>query len=281
MTTLAVTQEVLVPMQGGEFLISGKRSMERPVVFNSHGTFFAFAGAFDGLAELIRKKAGRTCIGFSAGTRTKQQEFILDAIRDYGYIREWVNRLTAVMFLPDPQLGSLEEAASGGVHYLGVTSRLGAWPYRDLLVSVAEEARHGRLPVGPFPRQSHLGLAERCYKERNYIGRYFSSLVAHASRQPKTIEERNSNDQTVLAMVRAGDWGTVSFRGLDSTVLRHIQEAAWDDLLAYCHETRSEELGRSFTSDGVMCETHKVNVGDTDEIADITTQLPQRIRDRL
>ena len=114
-TTLAVTQEVLVPMQGGEFLISGKRSMERPVVFNSHGTFFAFAGAFDGLAELIRKKAGRTCIGFSAGTRTKQQEFILDAIRDYGYIREWVNRLTAVMFLPDPQLGSLEEAAAGGV----------------------------------------------------------------------------------------------------------------------------------------------------------------------
>ena len=60
-TTLAVQQEVLVPMQGAEFLISGKRSMERPIAFNSRGTFFAFAGyitanggnAYTGLGGLV------------------------------------------------------------------------------------------------------------------------------------------------------------------------------------------------------------------------------------
>ena len=114
-TTLAVQQEFLVPMQGAEFQIFGKRGMERPMTFDSRGTFFVFAGAFDGLAELIRKKTSRSCIGFSAGIRTRRQEYVIDSIRDYGYVREWVNRLTAVMFLPDPTLGSLERAAAGGV----------------------------------------------------------------------------------------------------------------------------------------------------------------------
>jgi ATP-dependent Clp protease ATP-binding subunit ClpX len=65
-TTLAIQQECLVPMQGAEFLISGKRSMERPIMFDSRGTFFTFAGAFAGLNEVIRKRHGRGFIGFAA-----------------------------------------------------------------------------------------------------------------------------------------------------------------------------------------------------------------------
>jgi ATP-dependent Clp protease ATP-binding subunit ClpX len=114
-TTLAVQQEFLVPVHGGEFNITGKRAMERQMMFNSVGTFFAFAGAFSGLSEMIRKKSNDSSIGFTAGTSARRRDYILDSIREYGFLREWVNRLTAVMFLPDPTLASLEVAAAGGV----------------------------------------------------------------------------------------------------------------------------------------------------------------------
>jgi ATP-dependent protease Clp ATPase subunit len=147
-TTLAVQQEILVPMAGAEFNISGKRGMERPVAFNSNGTFFAFAGTFDGLAEVIRKRTGGTCIGFSAGGRTRRQEHVIDAIRDYGYVREWVNRLTAVMFLPDPQLGSLEKAAAGGVldSFNALLGELGAvlFPHQQAIARMAQYALESR-----------------------------------------------------------------------------------------------------------------------------------------
>ena len=147
-TTTALQTEVLVPMQGGEFLISGKRTMERPMTFNSNGTFFAFAGAFTGLAELIRKKTSSSCIGFSSGIRTKRQDYILDAIRDYGYIREWVNRLTSVMFLPDPSLASLEKAAVNGVleSFNSLVGELGIvlFPHQNVATRMAEYSLESR-----------------------------------------------------------------------------------------------------------------------------------------
>ena len=119
--TLCIQQEFLVPMQGAEFIISGKRSMERPIMFDSRGTFFAFAGAFAGLHELMRKKNGRSCIGFAApsaapsGARTKNQRYLLDAVTEYGYLKTWTNRLCSVLFLPDPTQGPLGIAASHGI----------------------------------------------------------------------------------------------------------------------------------------------------------------------
>ncbi len=115
--TLCIQQEFLVPMQGAEFLISGKRAMERPIMFDSRGTFFAFAGVFDGLHEIIRKKNGQSCIGFVApsGAKTKRQRYLLDAIHEYGYLRTWCNRITAVMFLPNPSAESLGRAAAHGI----------------------------------------------------------------------------------------------------------------------------------------------------------------------
>jgi ATP-dependent Clp protease ATP-binding subunit ClpX len=116
-TTLCVQQEYLVPMQGAEFLISGKRSMERPIMFDSRGTCFAFAGAFAGLDEVIRKRNGRGCIGFAApsGTRTRKQQYLLDAIAEYGYLKTWTNRLSSVLFLPTPSAESLGRAAAHGI----------------------------------------------------------------------------------------------------------------------------------------------------------------------
>jgi ATP-dependent protease Clp ATPase subunit len=69
------------------------------------------------LTEIIKKKTGKTNIGFAtaSGAKTRRQEYVLDAIRDYGYVREWVNRLSTVMFLPDPSLKSLETAAANGI----------------------------------------------------------------------------------------------------------------------------------------------------------------------
>ena len=116
-TTLSIQQEVLVPMQGAEFPISGKRSMEPVVTFDSRGTFFVFSGAFDGLAELITKKTGKANIGFipQSGVKTKEQEFIFDAVRSYGYVREWTNRLSAAIFLSDPSIKSLKIGAAGTI----------------------------------------------------------------------------------------------------------------------------------------------------------------------
>lgn len=147
-TTTCIQQEILVPMQGAEFAIYGKRSNERQIIFNSVGTFFAFAGAFTGLAELIRKKTTQTCIGFSAGTKTRRQEYVLDAIRDYGYVREWVNRLTSVMFLPDPSLPSLEKAAANGVleSFNALVGELGIvlFPHGGAISRMAEYALESR-----------------------------------------------------------------------------------------------------------------------------------------
>ena len=147
-TTLTVQQEMLVPMQGSEFLIMGKRGMERPIMFDSRGTFFAFAGTFNGLSEMVRKKANNSCIGFSAGTKTRQQEYVIDAIRDYGYVREWVNRLTTVMFLPDPTLRSLELAAAGDVFdsFSALLGNLGIvlFPHETAIPRMAEYALESR-----------------------------------------------------------------------------------------------------------------------------------------
>jgi ATP-dependent Clp protease ATP-binding subunit ClpX len=114
-TTLSVQQEVLVPMQGAEFQIAGKRGMDRPCTFNSRGTFFAFAGAFAGLPEIMKKRRMESVIGFSKAAATKSQDYVLDALRDYGYVKEFVNRLTSVMWLPDPAMVSLEKAAANGI----------------------------------------------------------------------------------------------------------------------------------------------------------------------
>ena len=116
-TTLCIQQEYLVPMQGAEFLISGKRAMERPIMFDSRGTFFAFAGAFAGLREQIGRRNGAGCIGFAGppGRRTKRQQYLLDAIAEYGYLKTWCNRLSAVLFLPAPSAESLGRAAAHGI----------------------------------------------------------------------------------------------------------------------------------------------------------------------
>jgi ATP-dependent Clp protease ATP-binding subunit ClpX len=115
LTTTSLQTEVLVPMQGAEFPILGKRAMERPVMFNSHGTFFCFAGAFAGLDEIMRRQGCGSSIGFSATQRTRRQSHVLDAVLSYGYVREWVNRLSGVIFVPSPKISSLERAAAGTV----------------------------------------------------------------------------------------------------------------------------------------------------------------------
>ncbi len=115
LTTASIQQEMLVPMQGAEFLISGKRGMDRPCTFNSRGTFFAFAGVFDGLPKVLKKQRIQSVIGFSSAVTVKTREYVLDALREYGYVREFLNRLTSVMWLPDPTLLSLEKAAANGI----------------------------------------------------------------------------------------------------------------------------------------------------------------------
>lgn len=146
--TTSIQQEMLVPMQGAEFPISGKRGNERQVIFDSRGTSFVFAGAFTGLRELIRKRTSSSCIGFSSNAATPQQMYVLDAIRDYGFIREWVGRLTAVMFLPDPSPESLEKAAAGGLldSFNALVSELDLvlFPHPDAIPRMVEYAFESR-----------------------------------------------------------------------------------------------------------------------------------------
>ncbi len=113
----SVQQAVLRLIEGTVIQVGGRRGAYdcAPVMFDSHGTFFAFAGAFTGLDTLLQKRVGGG-IGFSGGTgQAKQARFLYDALQDFGLIAEFCNRLTAVLIFPSPTIQQLTEIANKSV----------------------------------------------------------------------------------------------------------------------------------------------------------------------
>jgi ATP-dependent Clp protease ATP-binding subunit ClpX len=111
----SVQQSVLRLIEGSRFQVGGRRSSSEPTMIDTRGMFFVFAGAFNGLDKMISKR-GVHNIGFaSAECGAKTQQYLYDALQDYGLIPEFVNRLSGILVFPEPTVGQLQEITTQAV----------------------------------------------------------------------------------------------------------------------------------------------------------------------
>ena len=109
----SVQQGVLKLIEGCDFLVGGRRGGYewQPVVLNTRGMFFVFAGAFVGLEELLGKHSAHG-IGFGGEqVGSRHQDFLYDALVDFGLLPEFVNRLSGVLIFPAPTVEQLVQIA--------------------------------------------------------------------------------------------------------------------------------------------------------------------------
>lgn len=122
----SVQQELLRVMEGCVTVCGGGRrssASSEAVSFNSRGTCFIFAGAFEGLddvrRQLTRNKGGLGFgeePGYEPGEARAPTPDDYAALQAYGMIPEFLNRLTAIVHLPEPdedQLRAILHAPHG------------------------------------------------------------------------------------------------------------------------------------------------------------------------
>ena len=101
---LGIQAELLKPLEGCKLPLGSRRSNSPHMgVLDCWETNFLLCGAFQGLRDLLadshRKAAG---LGFgSAGAKTSRSD-IRDALVKYGFMEQIVNRIGAIIILPDP-----------------------------------------------------------------------------------------------------------------------------------------------------------------------------------
>jgi len=111
----SVQQAVLRLVEGTEHQVGGRRgSFELAYTINTKGTFFAFAGAFIGLDELLTKRSAHG-IGFGGETTRSDRLYVHDALVDYGMLPEFCNRLTGILSFPPPTIEQLVQIATRAV----------------------------------------------------------------------------------------------------------------------------------------------------------------------
>jgi ATP-dependent Clp protease ATP-binding subunit ClpX len=95
-----VQQEVLRLMEGCKVTL-GNRRVERdthPIEFDSSGLMYFFGGYVDGFEKIIGKLQGHDSIGFrEAAEKGTKDAYLQDALIEYGFLRELVNRLTKIV----------------------------------------------------------------------------------------------------------------------------------------------------------------------------------------
>ena len=109
---VCVQQELLRMMEGCDVQVGGRRSTDysNVVNFNTRSTCFFFAGAFVGLE--VNKKDTKTDIGFGAQPgELRHKSSLYQALEAYGMLPEFLNRLSAVLVIPEPTLEQLFEIA--------------------------------------------------------------------------------------------------------------------------------------------------------------------------
>jgi ATP-dependent Clp protease ATP-binding subunit ClpX len=113
----SVQQAMLRMLEGTEYQVGGRKGGYdwAPTVVNTKGMFFTLAGAFVGLEEMLGRH-GAHGIGFG-GRRdcSASQARTYDALQEFGLIPELLNRLSAVIFFPEPSLEQLIEIATRSV----------------------------------------------------------------------------------------------------------------------------------------------------------------------
>ena len=99
--------------------IGGRRNNDRQErLIDVRALMWMFMGAFSGLDLILEQHTGDGMIGFSTGTQSsRQRQYLLDALQEYGMLPEFLNRLTGLYRLPDPDLDTLVTILSseGGI----------------------------------------------------------------------------------------------------------------------------------------------------------------------
>ena len=110
-----VQKGLLRLVEGTETIVGGRRasSWDKPRWHDTTGNFFAFAGVFDGLSNILDKQVGQAGIGFTmdSGSGGMRRD-IRAALETYGVISELSNRLTGILVFPQPTVPQLVRIAT-------------------------------------------------------------------------------------------------------------------------------------------------------------------------
>lgn len=156
-----------------EFQSKGKVSRS---VINTRHILFIVSGAFNGLAEIIRKRLGAKAIGFSASSRRapKDQDFLQYAksndFIEYGFESEFVGRLPVVVSCQELEVDDLFEIlknSEGSImrQYVNAFEAYGIdlCPTDEGLYRIAQKAYQERTGA-----RSLVGVCERTFREYKY-----------------------------------------------------------------------------------------------------------------
>ena len=134
--TRAVQAELLMPIQGCEFLV-GKRQSDsgRSFMFDSGYLAWCLLGCFPDVEKIVERLSGSSRIGFATQAGDRSHPRVLDALREY-FLDELVNRVSCVVALPSPREADLRVATSGQIQ-AGFNDLLRR---RDIVLHLKDEA---------------------------------------------------------------------------------------------------------------------------------------------
>jgi hypothetical protein len=170
--------------------------------------------------------------------------------------------------LIDPEYGGepLSEAQVArrlATHYSGVVSRIGLWETLDRLevafsvldkgdIPILEESRLPMYSIGDIRSRSVVN-----FNNDRYVGRHFYTLLQ---------EDRTKSD--ILAQLRSGNFGEVSFQGVNVKILNLLNKFNWTQIAAFYDENDGlHEINGfpgSIASDGVMTYSGEIKPGSNE-----------------
>jgi len=154
-------------------------------------------------------------------------------------------------------------------HYLGVTSRIGLWGYRDFLARLARKHKSLRrlrktkekteLEDSVTIRfDDSVEIIQRRVGKQDYRGFWYAPQVAMA----RDAENGTTLGQTLIS---ERQYGRIVFHGLNVRVLKLIRSSRWKKLAAFRDpESRRFRSNPWVFSDGVMKYDREVEAGSDD-----------------
>ncbi|MGD0088502.1 MAG: hypothetical protein ABSE73_01150 [Planctomycetota bacterium] len=140
-------------------------------------------------------------------------------------------------------------------HYLGVVSRIGLWKFRDHLLKAGRAYSRMQRFADTIPDDMPGYASKLPHGDREYRGRWFSSLVRFAFSPCRTAAEKQNLQAIVRHRWEQRDYGTIYYMGLDRSVFSMIARNDWHSLSGFSGQTVSETSENGFTalgSDGVI-----------------------------
>jgi ATP-dependent Clp protease ATP-binding subunit ClpX len=189
-----------------EFQSKGKVSRS---VINTRHILFIVSGAFNGLAEIIRKRLGAKAIGFNAaGRRTLKDEDFLQFAKsndfiEYGFESEFVGRLPVVVSCHELEVDDLFEIlknSEGSImrQYVNAFDAYGIdlAPSDDALYRIAQKAYEDHTGA-----RSLVGVCERTFREYKYNLPH--SAVKHLDLTARLVDKPEEVLNEILQVARA------------------------------------------------------------------------------